>query len=109
MEDFVLRTRSSAIMEKPYWQRAIHDASRFKFSFRSAVPINGDCRLDTRLNLDARDCQCILKECVTGRISRPKLSPSEALSDGSLRYWLFWYRRKYATARGDCSYPSFGS
>jgi hypothetical protein len=29
MEDFVLRTRLSAIVDKPNWQRAIYDASRF--------------------------------------------------------------------------------
>src|SRR6266478_6789525 len=51
MEGLVLRTGLSAIVDKPNRQRAIHDASRFKFTFRRAILVDPR-RVSLRRTLD---------------------------------------------------------
>src|SRR6266446_2922896 len=51
MEGLVLRTGLSAIVDKPNRQRAIHDASRFKFTFRRAILVHPR-RVSLRRTLD---------------------------------------------------------
>jgi inner membrane protein len=79
MEGLVLRTGLSAIVDEPHRQRAIHDASRFKFTFRRAIFVHPR-RVSLRRTLD-QIRSALSRACFHGVLS---LRSDSAPKDSSL-------------------------